>query len=121
MSTPALFGQDLPTITSSVEEANVVSLLDADEPSSSSDYRISRLSFHPKKGSSEWVQYEFPKATRIENIAIFWFDEAQAAASFRNERKEILPRAWKLLLWQDSQWQVAKTKNALLGLERDQY
>ena len=121
MSTPALFGQDLPTITSSVEEANVVSLLDADEPSSSSDYRISRLSFHPKKGSSEWVQYEFPKATRIENIAIFWFDEAQAAASFRNERKEILPRAWKLLLWQDSQWQVAKTKNALVGLERDQY
>ena len=108
-------------ITSSVNEATVESLLDSDEPSSSSDYRISRLSFHPKKGSLEWVQYEFPKITRIENISIFWFDEAQAAASFRNEIKEILPRAWKIFLWQGGHWQAAEIKQADLGIERDQY
>ena len=108
-------------ITSSVNEASVESLLDVDEPSSSSDYGISRLSFHPKKGSLEWVQYEFPKIKRIENISIYWFDEAQAAASFRNEIKEILPRAWKISFWQDGQWQAAKIKETNLGIERDQY
>ena len=108
-------------ITSSVNEASVESLLDVDEPSSSSDYGISRLSFHPKKGSLEWVQYEFPKIKRIENISIYWFDEAQAAASFRNEIKEILPRAWKISFWQDGQWQAAKIKQTNLGIERDQY
>ena len=109
-NTSAIWGQVPATVTTSVNEADVASLLDADEPASSSDYRISRLSFHPKKGSTEWVQYEFPEATRIENVGVFWFDEAQAAASFRNERKEVLPRAWKLYLWQNDQWQVAQTK-----------
>lgn len=119
--TSAIWGQVPATVTTSVNEADVASLLDADEPASSSDYRISRLSFHPKKGSTEWVQYEFPEATQIENVGVFWFDEAQAAASFRNERKEVLPRAWKLYLWQNDQWQVAQTKETTLGLERDQY
>ena len=114
-----LNAQDKVKITSSVEEAEVGSLLDANEPSSSSDYRISRLSFHPKRGSTEWVQYEFPAATRIENIGVYWFDEAQAGAYVRNERKEILPRSWKLLIWKDDQWQAAKTTQDQLGVERD--
>ena len=116
-----LNAQDKVKITSSVEEAEVGSLLDANEPSSSSDYRISRLSFHPKRGSTEWVQYELPAATRIENIGVYWFDEAQAGAYVRNERKEILPRSWKLLIWKDDQWQAAKTTEDRLGVERDYY
>ncbi len=116
-----LKAQDKVKITSSVEEAEVGSLLDANEPSSSSDYRISRLSFHPKRGSTEWVQYELPAAIRIENIGVYWFDEAQAGAYVRNERKEILPRSWKLLIWKDDQWQAAKTTEDRLGVERDYY
>ncbi|RPF89749.1 MAG: arylsulfatase [Roseibacillus sp. TMED18] len=107
-----------PTIRASVKEAQVGALYDAKEPSSSSDYRIRRLSFHPNKGSVEWVEYEFEAPENIDSVSVYWFDEAQAAASFRNERKEILPKSWRILTWKDGGWAPAETKGAP-GIERD--
>ena len=104
-----------------MKEADVGALTDANEPSSSSDYRIARLSFHPSKGSTEWVQFDFPNAKQIENFGVYWFDEAQGAAYRKNDRKEVLPQSWKLFYWLDNRWQVADANPAMYTVERDQY
>ena len=49
------------------------------------------------------------------------FDEAQAAASFRNERKEILPQSWRVLAWVDNEWSEVDVQERDPGIERDQY
>jgi arylsulfatase A-like enzyme len=110
-----------PKIKASVKEADTGALTDANEPSSSSDYRIDRLSFHPSKGSTEWVQFDFPEAKQIENFGVYWFDEAQGAAYRKNDRKEVLPQSWKLFYWLDNRWQVADANPAKYRVERDQY
>lgn len=108
-------------VTSSIPGANVTALIDQIEPSSSSDYRVPRLSFHPNRGSTEWVQFEFAEPKTIDSLSVYWFDEAQAAASFRNERKEILPKSWKILSWTNDKWEKVSTKETSLGTQRDQF
>ncbi len=45
---------------------------DQEEPSSSSDV-TSFYDWLPKKGSSEWIQYDFPQATTIHGSDVYWF------------------------------------------------
>ena len=52
---------------------------------------------------------------------MYWFDEAPAAASFRNERKEILPQSWRVLAWLDNTWSEVDVREEEPGVERDQY
>ena len=110
-----------PRVTSSVQGANVAALIDGIEPTSSSDYRVPRLSFHPKRGSREWVQFEYPEPRSFENAEVYWFDEAQAAASFRNERQEILPKSWKVLHWTNGKWKGVGHTEKNPGIQRDQF
>ena len=111
--------RDLPTVKSSVNGANVAAILDGWEPKTSSDIRVPRLSFHPKKGSTEWFEYEFETPQEITSVGVYWFDEAQAAAAFRNERKEILPQSWRVLAWIDNEWrEVDVRETASRGSKR---
>ena len=110
-----------PRVTSSLPGANATALIDKIQPTSSSDYRVPRLSFHPQRGSTEWVQYEFAQPQTFQNAGVYWFDEAQAAASFRNERQEILPKSWKILAWKDGQWKEAAIREKQHGVKRDQF
>ena len=110
-----------PRVSSSVRGANVTALIDEDEPASSSDYRIPRLSFHPNRGSTEWVQFQFSEPGTFKNVGVYWFDEAQAAASFRNERQENLPKSWKVLAWNDGGWKQVALNETSPGVQRDQF
>ena len=110
-----------PKVTSSLPGANATALIDEIEPSSSSDYRVPRLSFHPNRGTTEWVQFEYEEPQTFENAGLYWFDEAQAAASFRNERQEVLPKSWKLLSWTNNEWKEIAINEIAPGVERDQF
>ncbi|MGB0655750.1 MAG: sulfatase-like hydrolase/transferase [Pirellulales bacterium] len=110
-----------PAVRSSVKGANGRSLIDSWEPKTSSDIRISHLSFYPNKGSTEWFEYEFEEPQEIKTVGVYWFDEAQAAASFRNERKEILPQSWRVLSWLNNEWSEVDVREKDPGVERDQY
>lgn len=110
-----------PRVTSSLPDANATALIDGNEPSSSSDYRVPRLSFHPNRGTTEWVQFEYQQPQKFENAGVYWFDEAQAAASFRNERKEILPESWRVLSWDIDEWKEVALQESKAGTERDQF
>ena len=57
--------RDLPTVRKFGERIKWRSLIDSWEPKTSSDIRISRLSFYPNKGSTEWFEYEFEEPQEI--------------------------------------------------------
>ena len=105
-------------ISASVEKADIQSLIDGNEPASSTDFRINRLSFHPKRGSSEWLEYTFDAPKEIKNFGLYWFDEAIGAATHANKTKEILPKSWNLLYWKDGAWKKVPVAG---GVERDMY
>ena len=110
-----------PRVSSSIPGANVTALIDEIEPTSSSDYRVPRLSFHPRRGSTEWVQFEYLEPDTFNSAGVYWFDEAQVAATFRNERQEILPKSWRILAWNNDRWIEVALKENNPGTKRDQF
>ena len=48
---------------------------DQEEPSSSSD-ATSFYDWLPKRGSQEWIQYDFAKPTNVSSVDVYWFQEA---------------------------------------------
>ena len=82
-------------------------------PASSTDYRIPRHTFWPHKGGQEWYECEFPKALTLNNLGIYWFDEAQAG-------QVCLPKSWSLSYFDGQKWIAAQIKNSY-GTERDKF
>jgi DUF1680 family protein len=76
----------------------VEALCDGVLPKDSADQTIERFTWWPRKGSVEWVQYDFPKPRRIDRVAVYWFaDHPKGGCK--------LPRSWRLLYKDDRGWQ----------------
>jgi arylsulfatase A-like enzyme len=119
--TPVPERRNRPVLRASVSSADANVLLADRQPATSSDIRVPRLSFHPKRGTVEWVELDFPQPEQIESLAVYWFDEAQAAASFRNEHKEVLPKSWRLLHREGDNWRGVTIVEKQPGVERDKF
>lgn len=74
----------LPTVAS-MAQATASHIWESDTPAalndlleakSSSDTAIPRFTWWPHKASREWVQYDFQKETSVEEVAVYWFDDA---------------------------------------------
>ena len=74
-------------------------LHDGVEPASSADSSLPCLTFHPRIGSFEWVQYDFPSPQDIEGCAVYWMsDQAQPGPRTSSADKGMaLPEHWKVL------------------------
>jgi hypothetical protein len=59
-------------------------------PKSSSDESIPYLHWWPRKGTTEWVQYDLPKATVLSTSELYWFDDTGTGECR-------LPKSWRLL------------------------
>lgn len=46
-----------------------------DPAKGSSDESITRLTFWPHKGTTEWVQYDFDKPRTVSTSSVYWFDD----------------------------------------------
>lgn len=80
-------------ITSSVADEEfpndpVGAAADGFVPASSGIQIGPRFTWHPEKGTEEWLQYEFPKAKSISAAEVYWF-------SPRGENTD-LPESWKV-------------------------
>lgn len=84
------------------------------DPSSSGDHSVQRLTFWPRKGTTEWVQYDFEKQTRVSQIAVYWFDD-----SGRGECRT--PAAYRVLLSEDGRtWRPVDNPRGL-GTATDEF
>jgi hypothetical protein len=90
------------TVSASVRGPGARVLNAAFEPSTSSDIGAARFTWVGKKGTSEWVQYDFDKPQSIHSAEIFW--AADAGRRFSTK----LPVSWKVLYKSGDDWKAVE-------------
>lgn len=63
---------------------------DGVEPKSSSDPSIKRLTFWPHKGTTEWVEAQFPRAREVSGVSLYWFDDTVNGGGCA------VPKSWRI-------------------------
>jgi hypothetical protein len=85
---------------------------DQEEPASSADSN-SFYDWLPKRGTGEWIQYDFAKPTRVSSVDVYWFREP-------GNRPIQLPVNWRLLYKEGSSWKPVETSDPF-GTAPDRY
>ena len=67
-------------------------------PKHSNDQGIARFTWWPRKGSTEWVQYDFDRPTAVSSAAVYWFDDTPTKGGCK------LPKSWRLLYKDGAEW-----------------
>jgi hypothetical protein len=75
------------------------------EPSDSNDHTAIYFHWWPKKGSTEWVQYEFPAESTVSETSVYWFDDTGQGGCR-------VPRSWRVLYKRGDQWLPVDTRDA---------
>lgn len=78
-------------------------------PKSSGDQDIPRFTWWDRKGSMEWVDYEFPALQKLSRAEVYWFDDAGGCR---------LPESWNLLYRDGEEWKPVEGATAF-GVEAD--
>ncbi|MBI3720934.1 MAG: discoidin domain-containing protein [Fimbriimonas ginsengisoli] len=76
-------------------------LSDQIEPATSADNGDPRWHWWPKKGTHQWVEYEFDRPTWVAGVEVYWFDDTG-----RGECR--VPQRWELLVKEDGKWHPAE-------------
>jgi DUF1680 family protein len=85
---------------------------DQEEPSSSSD-TSSFYDWLPKRGTQEWIQYDFAKPATVSSVDVYWFQES-------GDRTIKVPANWRLLYKDGSSWKPVETVDSY-GTAVDRY
>jgi hypothetical protein len=79
------------------ENDTVDALCDGVLPKDSADHSIDRFTWWPRKGSAEWVQYDFPRPRTVDRADVYWFvDHPRGGCK--------LPKSWRLLYRDGGAW-----------------
>jgi len=89
-------------------------LNDQFEPGNSADKSKMFFYWWLKKGTEEWVQYDFPGEQTIRETFVYWLVHDHYDFSYR------VPVSWKLLYKKGDQWLPVKNQNPYFT-EKDQY
>lgn len=95
------------------EHDTVVALSDKLLPKTSNDQDIPRFTWWPRKGITEWVQYDFDKPMNISSSGVYWFDDTGDGGCRT-------PKSWKLLYEDGDSWKEV-TNAADYGTEKDKF
>ncbi len=92
---------------------NTEAVHDLLEPETSSDQEVPFFHWWPHKGTTEWIQYDFPELSEVSTIEVYWFDDTG-----RGECRP--PQSWHALFWDGKKWQPVYTVEKY-GVEKDTY
>ncbi len=81
-------------------------LNDLVEPTDSCDHSIPRFTWWDRRGTQEWVQYDFGKAVTVQAVGVYWFDDRKMGRHCR------VPASWRLLYREGDQWVPVKNLTA---------
>ncbi|USN99298.1 MAG: glycoside hydrolase family 127 protein [Phycisphaeraceae bacterium] len=76
---------------------------DQREPGSSGDGTIPRLTWWDHKGTTEWVQLDFPEASDVSWMEVYWFDDTGVGECR-------VPESWRVLVRDGGAWRPVQTK-----------
>ncbi|MBK9139895.1 MAG: glycoside hydrolase family 127 protein [Verrucomicrobia bacterium] len=60
------------------ESDSLDALGDGIEPAHSNDQEIPRFTWWPRKGTIEWVQFDFGQPRKVGGVSVYWFDDTGA-------------------------------------------
>ena len=89
------------------------SLNDQREPKNSIDRSFPYLHWWPRKGTVEWVQYDFPSEQVVSLVEVYWFDDTG-----RGECR--VPQSWRVLYKKNDTWKPVVLEEPY-GVEKDRY
>ena len=92
---------------------DVRALTDQLEPRSSIDHSNPFFHWWPRKGTEEWVQYDFKEPTAVSSVDVYWFDDTGIGECR-------LPASWRLKAKVDGQWRDVPNPSGY-GVEKDKY
>jgi hypothetical protein len=100
-------------VSSSPGGKGVEAIHDLYEPENSNDHGRGYLHWWPKKGTTEWVEYDFGKPVALSETSVYWFDDT-------GQGECRVPASWKALVQAGGKWVPVKNLNPY-GLEKDKY
>ncbi|MFZ5519515.1 MAG: glycoside hydrolase family 127 protein [Candidatus Zhuqueibacterota bacterium] len=109
-------GQPTLASTSAVHASNgadVQSVHDLLEPKSSIDHDVPFFHWWPKKGTIEWVQYDFSKPEEVSQVEVYWFDDT-------GQGECRVPQFWRILYLSGKEWKPVYTTDAY-RVDKDRY
>jgi hypothetical protein len=65
-----------------------------------------RFSWYDRKGSTEWVQMDFPEAVTVSRVRVFWFSDRARGGGCD------FPKSWRLLCRQGDAWKPVEQASA---------
>jgi DUF1680 family protein len=83
------------------------------EPRSSIDHDVPYYHWWPHKGTTEWIQYDFPEVSEVSTVEVYWFDDTGIGECR-------LPTSWRVLYLEDGVWKPVWTEEQY-GVEIDTY
>lgn len=110
---PTLAGRSRPSASHMNPSDTLAALNDQIEPQNSNDHSISRFTWWDHRGTSEWVQYEFPEETEVSAVEVYWFDDT-------GQGQCRVPKSWRVLYKDGTIWKPVKAKGAY-PCERNQF
>jgi DUF1680 family protein len=83
------------------------------EPRSSDDHSLPFFHWWPRTGTTEWIEYEFPREARVAGTEVYWFEDSAIGGGCR------LPRGWRVLYRDGETWKpVAAREVYTVGKDR---
>jgi hypothetical protein len=86
---------------------------DLREPKRSIDRSVRYLHWWPKKGTTEWVQYDFAQPTVVSAVAVYWYDDIGIGECR-------VPESWRVLYRSGGDWKPVEPLSAC-GVAKDVY
>ena len=106
-----LMSKSTATASHTFEADTVAALSDGIEPKNSYDQSIPRFTWWDKKGSTEWVQYDFPAESTVSGCGVYWFEDAPNGGCR-------VPAKWQLLYKDGEHWRKAEDVKQF-GVDKD--
>jgi hypothetical protein len=100
--------------SASVRSRTLFALNDGAPVESSSSRSGGFFSFNPRRGSAEWVQYDFPKVVTVSAVEVYWMDDFKLDGPYR------VPQSWKLLYRAGDNWRQVENPSGY-GVELDKF
>lgn len=90
-------------LTASKDSRSIFSINDQIKPTSSGDQSNTYFHWWPKKGTWEWVQFDFSQKEDIHTVKVYWFDDGP-----KGETR--IPDDWEVLYKNGKKWIPVKNK-----------
>lgn len=108
----SLAARSRPSASHCWREDSVAAINDGLMPAKSNDAAVPHFSWWDHKGTSEWVQLDFPRAAQVSRVRVFWFADRTASGGCD------LPGSWRILYKDGNDWKPVE-KSSAYGLAPD--